>query len=194
MKLKLGVMGSSGGAIAPELLEQAYVLGRAAAQRDLVVITGACPGVPLAAARGAKDVGGLVVGISPALSEREHVHRYRSPLEYHDVIIYTGSGLMGREIENIRSSDMVVILGGRSGTLGEFAIAFDEAKLIGGLRGSGGIADELESLVRICNKQTGAHVLMDDDPVRLIGRLVDGYVTHHRIRPDVFAEDVVAGL
>ena len=53
MKLKLGVMGSSGGAIAPELLEQAYVLGRAAAQRDLVVITGACPGLPLAAARGA---------------------------------------------------------------------------------------------------------------------------------------------
>ena len=37
-----------------------------------------------------------------------------------------GSGLMGREIENIRSCDVVIFAGGRSGTLGEFAIAFDE--------------------------------------------------------------------
>jgi hypothetical protein len=44
--------------------------------------------------------------------------------------IYRGSGLTGREITNIHSSEMVVVLGGRSGTLGEFAIAYDEGKLI----------------------------------------------------------------
>ena len=32
-------------------------------------------------------------------------------------IVFTGSGLMGREIENIRSCDLVVFMGGRSGTL-----------------------------------------------------------------------------
>jgi predicted Rossmann-fold nucleotide-binding protein len=71
-----------------------------------------------------------VVGISPALSLQEHVQRYNSPADGFDAIIYTGSGLMAREIENIRSSDIVVIAGGRSGTLGEFAIAYDEDRLI----------------------------------------------------------------
>ena len=42
---------------------------------------------------------------------------------------------MGREITNIRSCDIVVIVGGRIGTLGEFAIAYDEGRLIGILTG-----------------------------------------------------------
>src|SRR5438093_12370710 len=42
---------------------------------------------------------------------------------------------MGREITNIRSCDIVVIVGGRIGTLGEFAIAYDEGRLIGVLTG-----------------------------------------------------------
>ena len=51
------------------------------------------------------------------------------------MLIYTGSGLMGREITDIRSCDIVVIVGGRIGTLGEFAIAYDEGRLIGVLTG-----------------------------------------------------------
>ena len=41
--------------------------------------------------------------------------------------VITGSGLMGRDITYIRSCDMVVIAGGRTDTLGELAIAYDEA-------------------------------------------------------------------
>lgn len=82
----------------------------------------------------------MVVGISPGLSLEEYV------------LIYTGSGLMGREIENIHSSDIVVIVGGRSGTLGEFAIAYDEGRLIGVLTGSGGIADAIADLVPLLNQ------------------------------------------
>src|SRR5581483_4517760 len=131
MPLKIGVMGGATGLITREQMEKAHELGRAVAQNGCVLITGACPGLPLAAACGAKQAGGLVVGISPGLSLDEHLHKYHSPAEFHDVLIYTGSGLMGREVVNIRSSDMVVIIGGRSGTLGELAIAYDEGKLIG---------------------------------------------------------------
>ncbi len=46
---------------------------------------------------GAREAEGLIVGISPALSETEHVERYGSPVEGFDVMVYTGSGLMGRE-------------------------------------------------------------------------------------------------
>ena len=36
---------------------------------------------------------------------------------------------MGREVVNIRSSDVVIIIGGRSCTLGEFSIAYDEGQV-----------------------------------------------------------------
>ena len=37
--------------------------------------------------------GGLSIGISPALSLDEYVHKYHSPVDVFDVLIYTGSGL-----------------------------------------------------------------------------------------------------
>ena len=116
MKLKIGVMGGASGRFPSRVLEKAEALGRAIAKRGAILVTGACPGLPLASARGAKSLGGFVVGISPGLSLEEHTGKYRSPAEFHDVLIFTGSGLMGREVVNIRSSDLVLIVGGRSGT------------------------------------------------------------------------------
>jgi uncharacterized protein (TIGR00725 family) len=127
-RLAIGVMGTSGGALSDEVRERACRLGRAIAEQGAVLITGACPGLPYEAVRGAKAAGGLVVGISPGLSIDEHRSKYGSPVDGFDVLIYTGSGLMGREITNIRSCDIVVIVGGRTGTLGELAIAYDEGR------------------------------------------------------------------
>ncbi len=138
MKLTIGVMGSSGGDAIDEITERAHRLAEAIAERDAVLITGGCPGLPYEAVKGAKARGGVVVGISPGLSIDEHRGKYRSPVEGFDVLIYTGSGLMGREITNIRSCDIVVIAG-RTGTLGELAIPYDEGRLIGVLTGTGGI-------------------------------------------------------
>jgi uncharacterized protein (TIGR00725 family) len=185
MKLKIGVMGSATGLMYEKHRRLAYELGRVIAADGLIAVTGACPGLPLESARGATEAGGIVVGISPALSAREHVDRYCSPLEYHDVIIYTGSGLMGREVVNIRSSDMVVIIGGHSGTLGEFSIAYDEGKLIGVLLGSGGITTGIKQIVKTINKETGARILYDDNPRILVKRLVRYYRRSHYIRPSI---------
>lgn len=186
MRMTIGVMGSASGPLDVVSLAAAYDLGRAVAERDCVLITGGCPGLPYEAVRGAKDAGGLVIGISPGLSRDEHVHKYASPDDGFDVLIYTGSGLMGREVENIRSSDIVVIAGGRSGTLGEFAIAYDEGKLIGILEGTGGVADAVEQLLAFCDKPTGAVVLADSYPERLVERLIEYYRTEHYRRPNCF--------
>ena len=72
---------------------------------------------------------------------------------------------MGREIENIRSCDVVIFAGGHSGTLGEFAIAYDEGKVIGVLTGSGGITEHLGEIIAMVNKQTGATVFYDADRI-----------------------------
>lgn len=170
--LTIGVMGAAGGALSAEAIAKCEALGRAIARAGCVLVNGACPGLPFHAARGAKAEGGMTVGISPALSRQEHLDKYGSPTEYLDVIIYTGSGLMGREVTNIRTSDIVVIAGGRSGTLGEFAIAYDEGKLIGVLEGTGGIADAMRAIVEICQKDAGAHLIYHADPTELVRLLV----------------------
>jgi uncharacterized protein (TIGR00725 family) len=82
---------------------------------------------------------------------------------------------MGRELVNIRSSDIVIVTGGRSGTLGEFAIAYEEGKLIGVLTGTGGITDALREVEVSLGKETGAEVLYEADPVRLVDRLLERY-------------------
>jgi uncharacterized protein (TIGR00725 family) len=189
MKLTIGVMGTSSGNLSEEVRQRAYQLGRAIADHDAILITGACPGLPFEAVRGAKAAGGLVVGISPGLSIDEHRGKYGSPVEGFDVLIYTGSGLMGREITNIRSCDIVVIAGGRTGTLGEFAIAYDEGRLIGVLTGTGGITTLVQDIIEASDKTTGAHVIFNDDPVKLVSQLVEFYRTEHFRKPSCFCED-----
>ena len=175
MKTQIGVMGSAGGELPPEQLARAYELGRRIAERGCVTVTGACPGLPDAAAHGARDAGGWVLGISPAHSRQEHIEVYASPLEPYDGMVFSGSGLMGREVHNIHSSDFVIIVGGRSGTLGEFAIAYDEGKLIGVLRHSGGLSDDLANIAKMTGKETGAHIIEDENPVSLIDRCLKIY-------------------
>lgn len=180
-RMTVGVMGSSGGFIPPEVSGRVYELGREIARRGYVLITGACPGLPHEAVKGVKSVGGVVVGVSPALNFEEHVVKFHSPVHGYDALIYTGSGLMGREIENIRSCDVVVFAGGRSGTLGEFSIAYDEGKVIGILEGTDGITEHLQTIVSFVKKETGAVVVCSHDPGELLDRLE--YVYHEHLLP-----------
>ncbi|MFZ5862343.1 MAG: YHS domain-containing protein [Nitrospirota bacterium] len=193
LRLTVGMMGAADEPQPPEIEGKVRALGRAVAEHGFILITGACPGLPYACALGAREAGGLSIGISPALSLDEHVHKYLSPSDAFDVLIYTGSGLMGREVTNIRSSDMVVIAGGRSGTLGEFAIAYDEGKLIGVLEGSGGITGHLPEIVRgFGGKDTGARLVYEADPARLIAQLANAYTTNHFKRPSCFCGEQAA--
>ena len=79
---------------------------------------------------------------------------------------------MGRETLNIHSSDFVVFVGGRSGTLGEFCIAYDEGKLIGVLTHSGGISDEFVPIAKLVKKDTESILIVEDRPEDLVDRLL----------------------
>jgi uncharacterized protein (TIGR00725 family) len=173
--IKIGVMGSAGGVIREDVMQKCLELGRAIADEGCIVLTGGCPGLPHYAVIGCKERGGLTVGVSPAMSEHEHVTRYGSPLDHIDVMIYTGAGLMGREVIGVRSCDIIIIVGGRSGTLGEFAIAYDEGRPIGVLTGTGGVADHIDDFLPVIQKATGSRIIYDEDPRRLIQRCVAAY-------------------
>jgi len=173
-KPTVGVMGASGGDLSPaeksRLGGLAERLGAAIAKRGCILITGATTGLPDLVSRAAMRKGGLVVGISPAANREEHANHYGLPEDGADMIIYTGFGLKGRNVVNVRSSDIVVIFGGSTGTLNEFTIAYDEGKVIGVLEGTGGIAEHIREVLNFCQKKTPAILLFDENPDTLVDR------------------------
>ena len=171
----VGVMGASeNDALANSekvrLTELAEQLGAALAKHECILITGATTGLPDLVAKAFRKQGGFALGVSPAENREEHVQRYRLPEDNSDVIVYTGFGYKGRNVINVRSSDVVIIFGGATGTLNEFTIAYDEGKVIGVLEGSGGVANHTQEIIDFCKKPTRGMVLFDKDPEKLVQR------------------------
>jgi uncharacterized protein (TIGR00725 family) len=174
----VGVMGASANdalsaAEAARVQSLAEQLGAAIAKVDCFLVTGATTGLPGMVATSFRNHGGFALGISPAENRKEHVALYGLPEDGADVIVYTGFGYKGRNVVNIRSSDIVLIFGGATGTLNEFTIAYDEGKIIGVLEGSGGVADHIREIIEFCNKPTAGAVLFDREPTSLIQRCLE---------------------
>jgi uncharacterized protein (TIGR00725 family) len=148
MKTKIGVMGSAETVADTTLREKAIALGRAIAHRDVILLTGATTGLVYETGKAAIEAGALHIGISPAGDEREHVERFKLPVDACSALIYTGFGLKGRNVVLVRSCDVVLFIAGSIGSLNEFTIAFDEGKVIGCLTSTGGVADEVAQLVK----------------------------------------------
>jgi len=172
LRCKIGVSGAAEtGFCAPDAVEKAEFMGREIAKAGLVLVTGATTGIPYWAAKGAKEEGGFVVGLSPAASEAAHLKTYHLPVDYHDIIIYTGFEYSGRNLLLTRSVDAVIVMCGRIGTLNEFTIAFEDKKPIGVLEGTGGLADDIHELVKKSHRGPGK-IVYSKDPKELLQKLI----------------------
>lgn len=146
--IKIAVSGAQEtGHCGVDALDQAKSLGEAIARAGAVLLTGATTGFPLWVAMGAKEAGGMVIGFSPAASEREHVDIYKLPLDFTDLIVYTGFGYAGRDVLITRSADAVVCGCGRIGTIGSFTAAFESGKPLGIFEGPWETGNELKEIV-----------------------------------------------
>jgi uncharacterized protein (TIGR00725 family) len=121
-KFIVGVMGGAEGA-SEEVRKNAYELGRLIAQEGWVLLNGGrAAGVMEASAKGAKSAGGLTIGILP---ERDA----EMASTYIDIPIVTGMG-DGRNYLNILTSDVVIALPGKTGTISEIALALKNGKTV----------------------------------------------------------------
>ncbi|HEX4733240.1 MAG TPA: TIGR00725 family protein [Thermoleophilaceae bacterium] len=109
----VAVIGAS--APRPEDLEHAHAAGRRLAELGAIVVTGGRGGVMEAACRGAKEGGGMTVGILPGL-DRSDANAFV------DVSLPTGLGEMRNGLV-ARAAEAVVAVGGAWGTLAEIAFA-----------------------------------------------------------------------
>ena len=109
----IAVIGSS--SCSAEVAAWAETVGRLLAERGAVLLCGGLGGVMEAAARGAKQRGGLTVGILPGADPGD-----ANP--YIDVPLATGMGEM-RNALIVRAAQAAIAIGGGWGTLSEIAMA-----------------------------------------------------------------------
>ena len=99
LKYKIAISGAADTQfMSPNEMPEVESLGGLIAKAGMITVTGATTGAPYWGAKGAKEAGGIVIGISPAATKREHIQVYHLPVDYHDLIIYVGGGYSSRNL------------------------------------------------------------------------------------------------
>ena len=118
-------------------LRAAYDVGRNIAEHGAVLVSGGTTGVMEAASRGAREAGGLTIGILPG-TERGSANAYV------DIALPTGLGT-ARNLIYTRGCDAVIMIGGGAGTLNELTIAYQGRRSVVVVEGTGGWADRIRA-------------------------------------------------
>jgi uncharacterized protein (TIGR00725 family) len=121
--VKVGVVGA--GTCSKEIAKTAYAVGRGIAVRKALLVCGGLGGVMEAAAKGAKEAGGITVGILPGDNDAD-----ANP--YISIPIATGMG-HARNTLVVKASNVLIAVSGSYGTLSEIALALKMGKDVVGL-------------------------------------------------------------
>ena len=110
-KTIIGLIG--GNTCTGDIEEAAVKVGKGIAERGGILISGGLGGVMEAGCRGAKEAGGMTIGGLPGMHQDD-------ANEYVDIPIPSGMGY-ARNIIIVNSSDSVIAINGKYGTLSEIA-------------------------------------------------------------------------
>ncbi|MCK5010830.1 MAG: TIGR00725 family protein [Deltaproteobacteria bacterium] len=124
MSIQIGVIGA--GQCSLEIERLAEEVGREIAKKKALLICGGLGGVMEASARGAKQEGGVTIGILPGFS-------FEDANPFIDIPIVTGLS-HARNVLVVRSSQAINAVEGGYGTLSEIGIALKLRKPVVGLR------------------------------------------------------------
>jgi uncharacterized protein (TIGR00725 family) len=125
-KICISVIGSGNGdVLSPEIAKIANEVGREIAMRGAVLICGGLGGVMAEAAKGAKENGGLTIGILPGEDPG-------SANPFIDITLPTGLGF-ARNVLVAYSGDAIIAVSGRLGTLSEISYALLKKKPVIGI-------------------------------------------------------------
>ena len=124
-KICISVVGSGDEELNPQIAKIANEVGREIASRDAILICGGLGGVMAEAAKGAKENGGLTIGILPGEDTG-------SANPFIDIALPTGLGF-ARNVLVAYSGDAVIAISGRLGTLSEISYALLKKKPVIGI-------------------------------------------------------------
>jgi uncharacterized protein (TIGR00725 family) len=122
---KIAVIGGSRIERKSDIYDMAYEVGRHIAARGAALVCGGLSGVMEAACRGAREAGGLTIGILPSTDEN-------TANDWVDIRIPTGLGYARNSLV-VLSSHAVIAIDGAEGTLSEIGYALTFNKPLIGL-------------------------------------------------------------
>jgi hypothetical protein len=126
-RLVIGQIGVIGGTeCAPEIYDIAREVGREIAIKGFALVCGGLGGVMEGACRGAKEAGGITIGLLPTSNKGD-----ANP--YVDIVIPTGLG-HARNVLVVHASDALIAVDGEAGTLSEIATALKVGKPLVGIK------------------------------------------------------------
>ena len=176
MQYQICVSGAASGETVQLSHELAFRVGKAITGSGHIITTGATIGLPHYAAMGAVSATGergLSVGFSPASSLREHVMVYKLPTKEFDYINFTGMAYVGRDVHLVRTSDAVITVGGRMGSLHERSTALESRKVCAVRLGSGGLANFVPELLENIETPGAKTIIYESDPELLVQRVIE---------------------
>jgi uncharacterized protein (TIGR00725 family) len=132
-RFQIAVVGYNGDRCSDEARKLAYETGKEIANAGAVLVCGGLGGVMEAACMGAKDAGGVTIGIIPQ-DDFSHANKYC------DIVVCSTIGF-ARDFIVATSADGIIAVGGGVGTLIELSIGYMMKKPMVAVAGSGGIAD-----------------------------------------------------
>jgi len=120
----IGVIG--GNYCTEEIRKIAYQLGKKIGMRKDVLVCGGMGGVMESVCKGARNAGGVTIGIIPGKNKEEANH-------YIDIPIVTAMS-HARNAIIVRTADVVIALDGEYGTLSEIGLALACGKKVIGIK------------------------------------------------------------
>lgn len=170
----------------PEVSEQnqklATDIAKYLAEKDITVVTGGCSGIPAIAIESAHEYGAQTIGYFPCKDKSEYHDRQHErnihAIEYYSTAHFI-SGFTARSLEMINNVDAAIVLNGRIGTLSEFGIAIEEGLPLAVIEGTGGVTDELKSLVKVAQKEfPNNEVIFEKNYKKAIDHLITNHVVN----------------
>lgn len=174
--MKIAIFSSWLPDVTQENKKLAHDIGTYLAEQGIEVVTGGCSGIPALCIESAYHTGAKTSGYFPH-SNRNEYHDRQHEKNVHDITYYSTAhfitGFTARSLEMIKNVDAAIVLNGRIGTLSEFGIAVEEGLPLGIIEGTGGITDELKTIVRVAQKEfPNNEVVFGDDYKKVIDMLI----------------------
>lgn len=169
-----------------EIHQKAKKLGKALGKYkdEIILINGACPGLPYLVVFEAAKHGVEIWGFSPCLNFTDQKKEIEGlDMSFYKKILFLPKNLpfvndinVARKYRNVyltASCQAGIIIGGRTGTLNEFTNLYDMGKIIGVYEGTGGVADLIKEINQKIKKTSLAKIFFEKDPEKLVRLILE---------------------
>lgn len=171
-RTQIAVIGYNGDRCTEAARSLAYEVGKEIAKAGAVLVCGGLGGVMESACRGAKENGGMTVGIIPQ-------EEFSFANEYCDIVICTGIGF-ARDFVVASSADGMIAVAGGVGTLIELSVGYMMKKPMVAIAGSGGTAEQYGG--KYLDERKRVPIMSAKDPAQAVALVLE------RVRKDTPAK------